>query len=144
MNGTLIVTILAAIGGPAGLVALIMVLPQIKKLQADTTKVERDAENADIDGASVLSTAALAQMQAAMERASLAEAHTARLEVAIETMRLRLDALEHESREYRDAAQFHVAWDVQRIRDLIELGVDPDEIPAAPALLRTSLGGRRA
>lgn len=141
MTAAHIVTLLAAIGGPAGLVAIIMVLPQIKKLQADTSKVERDVENADIDGASVLSAAALAQMSAAVERASRAEKHVDRLEEAMATMRVRLDTMEYQMREYREVAQDHVAWDVLRIQELVAMGVLETDIPPAPPLL-PPLGGK--
>jgi t-SNARE complex subunit (syntaxin) len=136
VNPTLWVTVLAAIGGPAGIVALIMILPQIKKLQADTSRVEKESEIADIEGASVLSAAALAQMQAAMARAAAGDLHIERLEKGHAEMRQRLDALEAQLRAYREVAQEHVAWDVLRIQDLVEThGVDPRTIPLAPPLL---------
>ncbi len=135
MTLTQIVTLLAAIGGPAGLVAVIMVFPQIRKLQADTAKVERDADNADIDGASVLSAAALAQMTAAVDRAKRAESHVDRLEETMTIMRKRLDVVEHQLREYRQVAQDHVAWDVLRINELVALGIPARDITPAPPLL---------
>lgn len=141
MKITQVLTLLAAIGGPAGLIALIMVLPQIRKLQADTTKVVRDAENADIDGASVLSTAALSQMTAAVERAQRAEAHADRLETAISVMRKRLDVVEHQFNGYKQLAQDHVAWDWRRIQELVALGVPEGDIDPAPPLMPHT-GGR--
>ena len=141
MSTSLVLTLLAAIGGPAGIVALVMILPQIKKLQADTSKVERDAENADIDGASILSAAALAQMNAAVDRAKRAEAHVDRLETVMAEMRKRLDTMEYTLYEYRQVAQDHVAWDVTRIKELVAMGVTETDIPIAPPLL-PRLGGK--
>lgn len=139
MSLALIATILAAIGGPAGLVAVIMVLPQIKKLQADTSRVEADTELTDIDGASKLSAAALAQMAAAVDRATRAEEKADRLST-------RLTDVENELEEYRDNAETnsakHYTWDEAMVTHLVSLGVDRATIEPPPPLLMLG-GGRR-
>lgn len=124
-----IVTLLVGLGGLSGIVAFVMLYPRIRKLQADTTKVEHDMEIAEIDAAAVLSSAALQQMNAALERAQRAEG-------ALIEVRKRLDAVESWIQDYRDVAQLHVAWDHNRIRDLIEhCGFDEDKIPMPPPLI---------
>lgn len=133
MTLTTILTVVGAAGGPAGLIALIMVLPQIRKLQADTAKVEKDADLADIDGATKLSAAALAQMEAALSRAARAEESAHRAEDSSRELRERVTLLERELAIYRMLAQDHVAWDMQQILRLRDLGVE--DVPPAPALL---------
>lgn len=132
MNATLIITILAAIGGPAGVVALIMVLPQIRKLQADTTAVEVTAELAGVEGAATLSNAALAQMAAAVVRATAAESKA-------DAVALRFDDLEREFAEYKQLAaavnEAHRAWDEDKIEKLVALGVPRESIEPPPSLL---------
>lgn len=138
MDITLLVTILAAIGGPAGIVALIMVLPQVKKLQADTSAVEANAELSGVEGAATLSNAALAQMAAAVARATAAEGKADALEA-------RLEAIERSFAEYRrhqeaDVAD-QVAWAEERIDQIVQLGVQRTSIPAPPVF---SMVGRQA
>lgn len=139
------ITLLAALGGPVGLGSLFFLLPQIRKLQADTAKVERDTDLADIEGAARLSDAALSQMTAAMDRATRAEAHTARVEEKLGEVTERLEDMEREMRAYREAAQDHVAWDVARIQDLTDMGhaVDPAP-PLLPPPNRRPASRRRA
>lgn len=129
------ITLIAAIGGPAGVVALIMVLPQIKKLQADTERVERDSELADIDGAARLSSASLAQMDAAVARATRAEAHADRLEEQITKLHLRVAEVEASLRAYHRIAQDHAGWDRARMEELVARGLALHEIPPPPPLL---------
>lgn len=132
MTATLFITIMAAIGGPAGVVALVMVLPQIKKLQADTTAVEVNAELAGVEGAAALSNAALAQMSAALTRAGAAEFRT-------EGVENRMRAIELEFAEYKHLVgainEVHRNWDSDRIEQLVKLGVLRSSIEPAPSLI---------
>lgn len=135
MDWQLLVTVLAAVGGPAGIAALFLLLPQIKKLQADTAKVEADSELAEVEGAARLSEAALAQMKAALDTAASARSEAAQARQEAAACRAQMDAVVAEMRAYREAAQEHVAWDVQRVQELVSMGVDPLTIPKAPSLL---------
>jgi hypothetical protein len=148
-----IVAVFAVLGGGTGLAALFLLWPQLRKLQVDTDKVEADTEGAQVHTASVLSGVAMQQMTAALDRAKHAEDVVAALRVEMEQLRQaaevahtdcsdRMTVMEQEMRRYRETAQDHVAWDVQRIADLTRLGVARDDIPDAPALLPrgTTLG----
>ena len=143
MTATTWLTLIAAVGGPAGVVALVMVIPQVRKLQADTSKVERDAELADIDGASRLSEAALNQMNAALARADHAEARAARAEAAIGELRIAVEGVTRSLYEYRQVAQEHVAWDFQIVTLLKQAGVAAKDIPTPPPLIPPSNPGER-
>lgn len=153
LDASQIATYLSLIVGAGGLGSLAFLWPQIKKLQADTRVVERQVETAEVHDASVLSAAALAQMTAAVERAVAAEhraeiaqrraieaeqrseQRNAAMVVDMRQMQNRMKMIEHELATYRDIAQEHVAWDMNRIMQLRMLGAGEDDIPEAPPLL---------
>lgn len=112
------ITIGLAACGPAGLIGFIMLLPQIKNLQANTTKVEAEAGLTGITGATTLSAAALAQMQAAISQ--------------VDSLTQRVSLLERREEQHRALAMRHEAWDRQVLLRLQGLGVH--DMPAAPPL----------
>lgn len=115
---------IGAIGGFGGLATLILVFPQIRKLRADADKVDADAEHVEIDGATILSKASLAQMQAAIDRANAANAE-------LQEVKRRMSRLELIIRQYHIIAQEHAAWDFNRIQELNAVGIT---VPPAPQL----------
>lgn len=146
LSGSVLVSILAVLGGGGGLVSVLYAIPTLRRLAADTRKVETETDGVRIDAAGVVSAAALEQMQAALARATHAETEAAAIRREMDVVRreseatrtdcdTRLRVMEQEMERYRDAAQEHVVWDVQRIGDLTRLGVAREDIPNAPPLL---------
>lgn len=146
MNASTIVAVIGLLGGATGIGTLFLIWPQLRKLQQDTRKVEADTDLADADVLDRISSVAERQMNAALARADHAESEVAKLRVEVATLHVKADdihkdcqdrigRLEDEMRQYRETAQRHVVWDVQRIADLTRLGMNRDDIPDAPPLL---------
>lgn len=155
LNPGNVVAVFAILGGGTGLAALFLLWPQLRKLQVDTEKVEADTEGAQVHTASTLTGVAMQQMTAALDRAKHAEdvaesmrgemaALRREAEIAHNDCSERMTLMEQEMRRYRETAQEHVVWDVQRIADLTRLGVARDDIPNAPPLLPRSTERGRA
>lgn len=139
INLQLVVNLFAAIGGISGIVAVFMLLPRMKKLQADTRRVEATTERTDAETASTLSAAALAQMNAALARASAAETLAAKSQSAVADLRRDMATMAREHEEDRrftaESHEAHRAWDAGRMRQLNAAGVLPEDIPPPPPLL---------
>lgn len=116
---------LAAVGGAAGLGALVQSFPALRRLGVDTRKIKAETVGEEQDAIAVLSKTALEQMTAAVARARSAEAK-------VDACTVRLEAMEATLQAYREAAQDHVAWDHLVVTRLRGLGVD---VPDAPPLL---------
>lgn len=142
LNATVVLSVIGALGGFGSIATLILVFPQIRKLRADARKVDADTDHIEIDSASVLSTASLAQMNAAIRRADAAEEamQQARRELDRATVQLReaserSDKLQREISEYRAQAQLHIAWDYNCQEALVNAGL---RLPEPPALFPKS------
>lgn len=153
VDGSLVVSVLTVVGGGGGLVSALYAIPTLRRLAADTRKVETETDAVRVDAAGEVSAAALAQMQAALQRATHAETDAAAVRVEMAEVRresestrrdcdARLQAMEDAMARYRETAQDHVVWDVQRIADLTRLGVARDDIPHAPPLLPRGAANR--
>jgi chromosome segregation ATPase len=81
-------------GGGAGLVGIIMLIPQLRKLGADTRQVDISTHVAEMDGALRVSGEARALMQMATDRARAAEAEAASCRTEVAAMRKRVEELE--------------------------------------------------
>ena len=67
MDWGVAVQVVLALGGLGGLVAIIMIPGQLKKLRADTEKTKADTEVAEVEAAAKLSAAAVAMLSPAHE-----------------------------------------------------------------------------
>jgi hypothetical protein len=146
MEASTLVSIVGVLGGGGGIATVLFMVPTLRSMRAATKKVEVETEGEAITGASTLSAAALAQMTAALAQAASALQRAEHAEAEVRTMRAenlsahddcrkRMDAVVEQMEDYRRTAQDHVIWDVQRIAQLVGVGVDRDAIPDAPPLI---------
>lgn len=121
--------IIGAVLGSGGIVGLILAFPTIRKMRADRKKVDADAEHVEIDGAAVLSKAALEQMVQAQDDARRERGMRIAEEEAHGLTKAELRATRLIVYQYTQRAQEHVGWDYNAEQALAGFGVNLGQAP---------------
>ena len=119
---TIIVLVIGALGGSAGIVAILTVGAQRKKLGAD-------ADLTQVNAGVVVSQAALDQMNAAIQQSQRDAAKALDLATRNDSLEKRVDELEDLIRQFSRNAREHQAWDQSMVIQLRALGGNPTDPP---------------